>query len=220
MRILGLTKGMTGGVFLYTNKDTISLGIVTMIEDLTKKGFKPNDLMEEIKANPMIAPLIEGGTTVEYTAHMVPEQGLDSVPQLVHNGLLIVGDAAMISNLLTGEGVNLAVTTGRLAAEAVIAAKATGDFSSAGLYGYQTALDSSYVMKDLKQFRGFAGYLHSHPDLMELYPQLANDFLKGLLTADGTPRGVKAKALMAEVKRKKSIFGIAKDLWRGWRVIK
>jgi electron transfer flavoprotein-quinone oxidoreductase len=220
MRILGLTKGMTGGVFLYTNKDTISLGIVTMIEDLVAKGYKPNDLMEEIKANPMIAPLIEGGSTVEYTAHMVPEQGLDSVPQLVHNGLLIVGDAAMISNLLTGEGVNLAVTTGRLAAEAVIAAKAAGDFSSAGLYAYQTALDNSYVMKDLKQFRGFAGYLHSHPDLMELYPQLANDFLKGLLTADGTPRGVKAKALMAEVKKKKSLFGIAKDLWRGWRVIK
>lgn len=220
MRILGLTKGMTGGVFLYTNKETVSLGFVAMIEDLAARGFKPNELMEEIKANPMIAPLVEGGSTVEYTAHMVPEQGYKSVPPLVHDGLLIAGDAAMVSNLLTGEGANLAVTTGRLAGEAVIAAKAAGDFSRVGLAGYQSALDASYVMKDLKQFKGFAGYLHGNRDLMGLYPELANDFLKGLLTADGTPRGEKAKALLAEVRKKKSLFGIAKDLWRGWRVIK
>ncbi len=220
MRILGLTKGMTGGVFLYTNKETVSLGFVAMIEDLAARGFKPNELMEEIKSNPMVAPFIEGGSTVEYTAHMVPEQGYKSVPPLVHDGLLIAGDAAMISNLLTGEGANLAVTTGRLAGEAVVAAKAAADFSAQGLRSYQDALDASYVMKDLKQFKGFAGYLHGNPDLMELYPQLANDFLKGLLTADGTPRGAKAKALLAEVKKTKSLFGIAKDLWRGWRVIK
>jgi electron transfer flavoprotein-quinone oxidoreductase len=219
MRIIGLTKGMTGGAFLYTNKDTVALGFVTMVEALAASGIKPTDLIEEIKAHPMIAPLIEGGATIEYTAHMVPEQGLNAVPDLVHDGLLIAGDAAMISNLLTGEGANLAVTTGRLAGEAVIAAKAKGDFSRAGLDGYRTALNESYVMEDLRQFKGFAGYLHENPDMMNLYPELANGLLKGLLTVDGTARGPKAKSLMAEIKKKKSRLEMAKDLWRGWRAI-
>ncbi len=220
MRILGLTKGMTGGVFLYTNKETVSLGVVTMIRDLVGAGFNPHELIEEIKANTMIAPLIKDGHTIEYTAHMVPEQGLRSMPQLVHDGLLIVGDAAMVSNLLTGEGANLAMTTGRLAGEAVTAAKKTGDFSRTGLDGFRKALDASYVMKDLKQFKDFTGYLHDNPDIMNLYPDLANDFLGGLLTADGTSRGEKARSLIKELKKKKSYMAMAKDLWRGWRAIK
>lgn len=220
MRILGLTSGMMGGVFLYTNKESISIGMVAMVQDIAKSGLRQDELLEEIKANSMIAPLIEGGHTIEYTAHMVPEQGLKSVPQLVHDGLLIAGDAAMVSNLLTGEGVNLAMTTGRLAAETVVAAKAKGDFSRTGLVGYQTALEDSYVMKDMKQFKDFTGFLHDNPDMMNLYPEIANEFLGGLLKANGKPRGETARALLKEMKKKKSYSAIAKDLWRAWRAIK
>jgi electron transfer flavoprotein-quinone oxidoreductase len=220
MRILGLTSGMMGGVFLYTNKESISIGMVAMVQDIAKSGLRQDELLEGIKANPMIAPLIEGGHTIEYTAHMVPEQGLKSVPQLVHDGLLIAGDAAMVSNLLTGEGVNLAMTTGRLAAEAVVAAKEKGDFSRTGLAGYQNAMADSYVMKDMKQFKNFTGFLHDNPDIMNMYPDIANDFLGGLLKADGKPRGETAKELLKEMKKKKSYTAIAKDLWRAWRAIK
>lgn len=220
MRILGMTSGMMGGVFLYTNKESISIGMVTMVQDLVANTNRPYDLLEEVKANPMIAPLIEGGHTIEYTAHMVPEQGLKSVPQLVHDGMLIAGDAAMVSNLLTGEGVNLAMTTGRLAGEAVVAAKEKGDFSRAGLAGYQTSLESSYVMKDMKQFKDFTGFLHDNPDMMNLYPEIANEFLGGLLKANGKPRGETASALLKEMKKKKSYSAIARDLWRAWRAIK
>ncbi len=220
MRILGLTSGMMGGVFLYTNKESISLGIVAMVQDMAKHGYKQYDLLEEIKANPMIAPLIEGGHTIEYTAHMVPEQGLKSVPTLVHDGLLIAGDAAMVSNLLTGEGVNLAMTTGRLAGEAVVAAKEQGDFSENGLYGYQRSLENSYVMKDMKQFKDFTGFLHDNPDMMNLYPQLANEFLGGLLKASGKPRGETARSLLKEMKKKKSYTAMGKDMWRAWRAIR
>lgn len=219
MRIIGLTKGMLGGVFLYTNKETVSIGIVTMIQDLVKSGLKQHEMLEEIKANPMIAPLIEGGHTIEYTAHMVPERGIKSVPQLVHDGLLIAGDSSMISNLLTGEGVNLAMTTGRLAGETVIEAKKTGDFTKNGLSAYQKKLEESYIMKDLKQFKDFTDFLHDNPDMMNLYPQIANDFLDGLLTVNGNSRGDTARGLIKEMKRKKTYWAIAKDLWRAWRVI-
>jgi electron transfer flavoprotein-quinone oxidoreductase len=219
MRIVGLTKGMLGGIFLYTNKDTVSIGVVTMIQDLLKSGLKQYEMLEEIKADPMIAPLIEGGHTVEYTAHMVPEQGFKSLPRLVNDGMMIVGDAAMISNLLTGEGANMAITTGRLAAEAAIEAKKTGDFSRHGLEAYQKKMEDSYVMRDLRQFKDFTGFLHDNPDIMNLYPQIANDFLGGLLTVNGNSRSDTARALIAEMKEKKTYWAIVKDLWRAWRVI-
>jgi electron transfer flavoprotein-quinone oxidoreductase len=219
MRIVGLTQGMLGGIFLYTNKDSISIGVVTMIQDLVRSGLKQYEMLEEIKANPMIAPLIEGGHSVEYTAHMVPEQGFKSLPKLVHDGLMIVGDAAMISNLLTGEGANMGMTTGRLAAEAAIEAKKSGDFSRNGLGAYQKKMEDSYVMRDLRQFKDFTGFLHDNPDIMNVYPQIANDFLGGLLTVNGNSRSDTARALIAEMKEKKTYWAIVKDLWRAWRVI-
>ncbi len=220
MRILGVTKGMTGGGFLYTNKATISIGVVCMVEDIHKSGICPNDLIDDMKSHPMIRPLIAGGSSREYAAHMVPERGLKSVPKLVHDGLLIVGDAAMVSNLFTGEGANLAITTGKLAAEAVVEAKETGDFSATGLSSYEVNLNNSHVMKDMQQFKDFAEYFHSNEDLLGLYPSMINDALHAALSIDGRPRREKMNQAKEIIKSKKSYWQLMKDAWQGWRAIK
>ena len=88
------TKGMQGGGFLYTNKSSISLGLVVNTAALQKNQIRVPDLIEDFKANPAVAPLIEGGTVAEYSAHLIPEAGLAMMPQIFGDGILVAGDAA------------------------------------------------------------------------------------------------------------------------------
>ena len=82
-------------------------------------------MLDRYKEHPAIKPYIEGGETIEYSAHLVPEAGIHMIPELVRDGVLVTGDAAgFVVNLgFTVRGMDFAVESGRLAAEAVIAAK-------------------------------------------------------------------------------------------------
>ena len=66
-----VTKGMFGGGFLYTNRDTLSLGIVVGIDALMRKRpqIEAYRLMDDFKARPDVARWIRGGEMKEYAAH-------------------------------------------------------------------------------------------------------------------------------------------------------
>ena len=74
--------GMAGMGFLYTNRDTLSLGIGVMVHHLRDKRIKPYALLDAVKQHPMIRKLIQGGEMVEYSGHLIPEGGFpfDSAP--------------------------------------------------------------------------------------------------------------------------------------------
>jgi electron transfer flavoprotein-quinone oxidoreductase len=76
-----VTGGKFGGGFLYTNKESISLGIVVGIEALTNQApeIKAPEMLDKFKQRPEIARLIKGGETVEYSAHVIPEGGLKAM---------------------------------------------------------------------------------------------------------------------------------------------
>jgi electron transfer flavoprotein-quinone oxidoreductase len=84
------TRGLFGGGFLYTNKESISLGIVIGIQSLLETGSSPDApaLFDAFKRRPEIAPLIKNGTTVEYAAHVVPEGGFKALSRLYGDGIL------------------------------------------------------------------------------------------------------------------------------------
>jgi flavin-dependent dehydrogenase len=125
----------------------------------------------KLKKHPSIAPLIEGGEMKEYAAHLIPEGGFHAVPQVYGDGWMIVGDSGGFVNAVHREGSNLAMTTGRLAAETVIAAKAAGQVMSAKtLRAYKAALDESFVMKDLHKYRDMPKVLHTSPQFFTTYP--------------------------------------------------
>src|SRR5260221_10137345 len=64
-----------GGGFLYTNRDTLAIGVVTQIASLSAQRVKPYDLLDQFKRHPAIAPLVRDSVTLEYSAHMIPEGG-------------------------------------------------------------------------------------------------------------------------------------------------
>ena len=111
-----VTKGKFGGGFLYTNKESISLGIVVGIHDLMEgaPAIQAPVLLDEFKQRPEIARLIKGGETVEYSAHVIPEGGLKALTKLYGEGILVAGDAAGFSlNIgVTVRGMEYAMASG------------------------------------------------------------------------------------------------------------
>ncbi len=180
------TCGNLGGGFIYTNKDSISLGIVTTISDIGRVDTAVPDMVDRLKAHPTIAPLIEGGALQEYSAHLVTEGGYKMIPELVRDGVIVAGDAAaFVINLgYTVRGMDFAIESGRLAGEAIIKAKEKADFSAAGLSCYKELLEDSFIMKEMKMYQNFPSLLECH-EIFNDIPNMADDFAAQLLTVNG-----------------------------------
>jgi electron transfer flavoprotein-quinone oxidoreductase len=156
VEMIGCTRGIPGGGFLYTNHDTVSVGVVVSVTGLARAGVRPEELISDLKAHPAVAPWLKGATLKEYGAHLIPEGGYDAMPDLAADGLLIAGDAAGLT-LAAGiwlEGVNFAIGSGLAAGRAAAAAVASKDVSASGLAGYRTALERNFVLRDHKRLRG------------------------------------------------------------------
>src|SRR5512136_325028 len=157
------TRGIHGGGFLYTNQESLSLGVVVQLKALIENKLKGVDLLEGFKSHPTVREWIKDGTPVEYSAHLVPAGGLRMVPQLSTDGMLVAGDAAALV-LATGralEGLNFALASGIAAAETVKMAKQKGDFSQRALSQYVKLLSESFVLQDLVRFHGAPQFLEN-----------------------------------------------------------
>jgi electron transfer flavoprotein-quinone oxidoreductase len=219
--ILGeVTGGMDGIAIIYTNKKSLSVCIGANLSDFMEKKIKPYEMLEEFKSHPMVAPLIKGGQPKEYMAHWIAEGGYNSIPQLYGDGFLIVGDSGMLFNALHREGSNIAMTSGRYAADAIIEAFGNGNFTGNGLAGYASRLQSSYIMADLKKYRGFNGLRLKHHEIFTVLPGLAGFGAREMLIVDGKSKKEKQKAIWKKIKKEISLTKLARILWDGWRSVK
>ena len=145
-------KGQYADGFIYTNKDSISVGIEFLISDIYKTGKSVPEMLEDFKALPEVSALIDGGKLIEYSAHLVRKSASEKIGKLYGDGVLLAGDTAgLVANLgWVVRGMDLAVESGRLAAEAVIRASEKGDFSAEELASYQSAIEESFIAADIK----------------------------------------------------------------------
>jgi electron transfer flavoprotein-quinone oxidoreductase len=222
IELVGETMGMAGLGFLYTNTDTLSLGVGVMVSDLKRLKVKPYEVLNGLKQHPMVKRLIDGGEVKEYAGHLIPEGGFTAMPPLAGDGWMICGDAAQMVNAVHREGTNLAVESGRLAGEAAIQAHFAEDYTSASLQEYATAVRKSIIHKDLKKYKGLHGLL-SFPDSDKLFgqlPQAVNDALFDFLSVDGAPKRDKQKLAFRKLEK---VAGGRMDLVRmalkGWRAM-
>ncbi len=63
IEILGCTGEIPGGGFLYTNADTVSVGVVLSLPHLAASGARPEELIADLRAHPSIAPLVRGAAS-------------------------------------------------------------------------------------------------------------------------------------------------------------
>ncbi|AFL99381.1 MULTISPECIES: FAD-dependent oxidoreductase [Desulfitobacterium] len=212
------SDGRVGGGFLYTNKSSISLGVVTTLSDVIKGNKTVPQMLEDFKQHPSIQPLIKDGKMIEYSGHLVPEAGLAMIPKIVGNGVLVVGDAAgfCINLGYMVRGMDFAVASAECAAKAVLKAKEAQDFSEGYLQCYQGLLDQSFVMQDLKHYKDFPHFLEDTPRIFNGYPKMATDLLADLFVVKGEPAQPLRKTIMQHVS-KIGLLNLAKDGWKGVR---
>ena len=221
IEILGeIIGGMDGVAVIYTNRGTLSLSIGANLADLAASKIKPYELMESFKQHPMVAPLIAEGQSREYIAHWLPEGGYNAMPSLCGDGYLIAGDSAMLFNALHREGGNLAMASGKMAAEAIIEALNRGDCSRKGLASYGERLAESFVIKDMKKYRRFGSFLYQNKEIHNQLPRLASFAAREMLTVNGVSKKQKQKLIMQEIRKETSLWRLLRLLWRGWRSVK
>ncbi|MBI1820937.1 MAG: FAD-dependent monooxygenase [Nitrospirae bacterium] len=216
----GAVNGLIGSAFIYTNKDSLSVGLGCTIESLIDQKMNANALLDRFKNHPVIRPLIKGAETQEFAAHLIPEGGYHQIPKMVMDGLMLAGDAAhLVNSSLYHEGTNLAMASGMLAGQTAVEAKEKGDFSGSFLNRYIDKLEQSFVMKDLKRYAGIARWAHSSPEFFKEYPDLALDLLKDYFTISTDSKGDIQKKMWQKIKEKTSLFKLAKNLFKFKKVM-
>lgn len=211
IEVLGsVSAGMVGTGFIYTNRESISIGVGCILADFRETRVPPYVLLDRFKSHPSVAPLLRGSEMKEYVAHLIPEGGYDAIPTLTGDGWIIVGDAGQFVNAAHREGSNLAMTTGRLAAEAVIALAAQGKpCTEANLQVFRTALQNSFVMKDMKKYRRLPGLLDRNRHFLTTYPKALSAAAQGFLRVDGVDKRTKEAVALRTVREARG----------GWRRI-
>ena len=218
IEILGqVTEGMDGVAFIYTNNSSISLGIGGNLADFATLKLKPYELIENFKHHPMVAPLIADGKSMEYIAHWLAEGGYDAIPKVYGDGYLIAGDSAMLFNTLHREGNNLAMASGKMAAEAILDAFKSNDFSANGLSSYKESLNASFVMQDLKKYRRLGSFLYNRKEVFTKLPEVVSFGAREIITVNGVPKRAKERAILDNVRKVMSIPGMIRLLWQAWR---
>ena len=214
------SHGMMGSGFIYTNRDTLSVGFGAIVSHMVETKIKPNDLIEELKAHPAIEPLLEGSEIKEYLAHLIPEVRFEELPRPYGDGYMLLGDAAGFVNFMYQEGSNLAITSGKLAGETVIAAKEKGDYSADSLSLYEKKLNDSFIMKDLYDLRNAPGFFRTHREFFGVYPRMLNEAARDFLSVDDTSKKERRGEIFRLVRRHRPLRRMGRDVFDALRAFR
>lgn len=144
-----------GYAWVFPKADRLSIGLV--LPDGAGRGLRPN-------LDRYLARLGLGGARVErLVGHKIPaRRGHEAI---AGNGVLLVGDAAGLTDEFTEEGIYYAVHSGQIAARHILRAHNQG---ARWLGGYQHAIDRT-IMPELRAARIIARlfywFLHRSPRL-------------------------------------------------------
>jgi electron transfer flavoprotein-quinone oxidoreductase len=220
IEILGGTGGVNGGAFVYTNLDSLAVGVVLKLPKLAAQGLRPEELIADLKSHSAIAPLVEGGEVKEYSAHVIPEAGLSMMPRMTGDGMLVAGDAAAMC-LAAGiwlEGVNFAMASGLYAGEAAVEAIGANDASASGLAGYERRLRDTFVLRDHQKLRRAPALVLSDR-VQHLYPSMVANTIERMFRVDNPAPKPGLRRIVAEERRRAGVKfrDLARDAWDGLR---
>lgn len=221
----GPMLGMLGLGFMYTNKNSVSIGLGVTLSELVDRGLKPYELLDKLKKHPEIAPLIKDGELLEYSAHLIPEGGYKKVPLLFGAGVMVCGDAAMFVNNMHWEGTNLAMISGKIAGETAVIALGKQDFSETALSHYQEELENSFIIKDLRTYKDLMSGVHERVgEFLGYYPKKINSFFEMFTSVDSVPKREKYHKFIKSIFTDRKISDLFKDAWTAvkllWSILK
>ena len=218
---VGYASGdVKGGGFLYTNRETLSIGVVVQIASLAEKKVRAYDLLDQFKQHPAVAPLVHDSVAIEYSAHMIPEGGWSKLSRLSRAGMMVIGDAAgfVFAAGLFLEGMNFAIASGLAAATVAQQAHLDHDFSVQSMARYRKQLEASFVLKDLKKYRHAPAFINNE-HLQNVYPDLICDTMENIFRSNGKPRRKLGRIVIATMRQEVSLLTLVHDGWQAGRAL-
>lgn len=208
----GSMLGILGLGFMYTNKDSVSIGLGITLNELVDSKISPYEYLEKLKQHPTISPLLEGGELKEYSAHLIPEGGYRKIPKLAGDGVMVIGDAAMLVNNLHWEGTNLAMISGKLAAETAIEAFDNNDFSRKMLSLYEKKLKDSFILKDMKTYKDLLAVVDSRKmAFLSYYFKKINGFFEMFTSVNSIPKKENFRGFIKSIFTDRNVGELLKD---------
>ena len=209
----GSMLGMLGLGFLYTNKESVTIGLGVALNELIENSQRPYELLDKLKQHPEITPLLKGGELLEYSAHLIPEGGYKKIPALYADGVMVCGDASMFVNNMHWEGTNLAMMSGKFAGETAVIALGKGDFSSQSLSRYQEMLEESFVIKDLRTYKDLMPLIAERKsEFLDYYLKKINSFFEMFTSVDSVPKRQKYHEFIKSIFKDRKISALFKDV--------
>jgi electron-transferring-flavoprotein dehydrogenase len=143
-----------GGSFIYPQgPNEVAIGLVVGL-DYQASNLDVHELLQRMKLHPLVKPILDGGSLLEWGAKTIPEGGWYALPERRHgDGVMIVGDAAGFVDVPSLKGIHYAMHSGIYAARTAFEALKKGDTSAAALAGYDTLVNESYIAADLQRTR-------------------------------------------------------------------
>jgi electron transfer flavoprotein-quinone oxidoreductase len=210
---VGHTAGVAGGAFLYTNRDTLSLGVVVKLDALVSRRLQPHQVLDDLKTQPQVRRLIDGGEVVEFSAQTIRRGRFEPDTRLHGDGYVVVGSAGglLINNLLTLRGMDFAIVSGVMAARAIVGAHERGDFGAASLGAYPRLLRTTAMWRDWRTFKD-AYAVMDNDRLFDVYPEFAVDVMERMLIPSGRPSKKALGALRQGMRGRVSPLAMARDM--------
>ena len=211
--LVGHTNGIEGGGFLYTNRASLSLGIVVKIDSVYQSKLQPHQILDTFKSHPLIERLIADGEVVEYSAQTVHRGGFHLASQLYGDGYMVVGSAArlLLNNVLTLRGMDFAVISGAAAAKAIIEASKKGSYTKADLAVYEEKLKETPIYQDWKKFKDTYP-LMENKRLFDAYPELAVGVMEDLFAPSAAGASKALASARKHMKGKVTMLELVKDM--------
>ncbi len=179
---------MGGGAFVYTNRNTLSVGLVVSLDSMIRrttehfdKVGKLLDVLDAFEEHPMVAELLAGAQPQEYSAHNIPKGHKAILKQPYSDGFLVTGDAlgAFVKIGPMIDGMRRAVTSGMMAAAAYLEARSSGSFRGRNLSRYRELLSPIY--EDVSR-SGRDGFISESSFTYHTLPRLL--FTTGLMASE------------------------------------
>jgi electron transfer flavoprotein-quinone oxidoreductase len=220
---VGFPSGVVGGGFVYTNRDSLSVGLILELESVATTKTPMYEVLESFKQHPFVERLIQGGSLLEYSACYIGEGGETARPTPSGDGYLLAGSAAglFLNTGFTLRGMDFALESGRLAGEVAAEAVRQKNSSAGFLSRYQNALAQSFALRELQRFPRYPEFFERSRGLYRAYPKILNQLLHQAYSVDSSGGRPRLPQMLHGVLRDPELrpLDALQDLWRAMRTL-
>ena len=155
-----LGRGASGGFFLYHLENRqVAAGLIVDL-NYSNPFLNPFEEFQRLKHHPLFRTTLAGGKRIAYGARAITKGGLNSLPRMTFPGGVVVGCDAGTLNFSKIKGTHMAMKSGLLAAEAIIAQFGASPRRGVELTAYRDLFQKSWAYDELWRSRNFGPALH------------------------------------------------------------